>query len=81
MKALSRAAEVARKCQVAGGPTGSGRVKVSWAPSGIATSAAVMGPPFEGTPVGACIAMAFRQARIPPFEGNAVAVSKSFALP
>jgi hypothetical protein len=55
-------------------------VKVTFAPSGNVTSAQVEGPPFAGTPVGGCIASAFRGAKVPPFSGAPVTVSKSFSI-
>jgi hypothetical protein len=39
-----------------------------------------MGPPFSGTAVGGCVASAFKRAKVPAFSGNAVTVSKSFAI-
>jgi predicted Zn finger-like uncharacterized protein len=75
--ALSRASGAARGCKKPDGPTGSGKVRVTFAPSGNVTSATVEGPPFAGTPVGGCIASAFRGARVPPFEGAPVSVSKT----
>jgi hypothetical protein len=39
-----------------------------------------MGAPFAGTAVGGCVAGAFRRAKVPAFSGNAVTVSKSFAV-
>lgn len=77
MSALSKAAGAARGCKKDDGPTGSGKVKVTFAPSGNVTSATVEGPPFAGTPVGGCIASAFRSARVPSFEGAPVSVSKT----
>ncbi|MFO0592894.1 MAG: zinc-ribbon domain-containing protein [Polyangiaceae bacterium] len=75
--ALSAAANAAKGCKQAGGPTGSASVRVVFAPSGNVTSANVQGPPFAGTPVGGCIASAFRGAHVPPFDGSPVAVSKT----
>ena len=75
--ALSAAAGRARGCKTADGPTGSASVRVVFAPSGNVTSANVQGPPFAGTPVGGCIAAAFRGASVPPFDGSPVAVSKT----
>jgi hypothetical protein len=75
--ALSAAANSAKGCKQAGGPTGSASVRVVFAPSGNVTSANVQGPPFAGTPVGGCIASAFRGAHVPPFDGSPVAVSKT----
>ncbi len=75
--ALSAAAGRAKGCKTADGPTGSASVRVVFAPSGNVTSANVQGPPFAGTPVGGCIASAFRGASVPPFDGSPVAVSKT----
>lgn len=80
MSALSAAAGAAKGCKKPDGPTGSGKVKVTFAPSGNVTSAQVEGPPFAGTPVGGCVASAFRGARVPPFSGAPVSVSKSFSI-
>jgi predicted Zn finger-like uncharacterized protein len=78
--ALGGAAGAAKGCKKPDGPTGSGRVKVTFAPSGNVTSAVVDGPPFSGTSVGGCIAAAFRGAHVPPFDGAPVVVSKSFTI-
>lgn len=75
--ALAAAASAAKGCKQPGGPTGSASVRVVFAPSGNVTSANVQGPPFAGTPVGGCIASAFRGAHVPPFDGSPVAVSKT----
>ncbi len=77
--ALNGAAGRAAGCKQAGGPTGRGRVSVTFAPSGRATTA-VVGPPFAGTSVGSCAAAAFRSASVPPFSGGPVTVSKSFYI-
>lgn len=78
--ALGAAAGAAKSCKKPDGPTGTGRVRVTFAPSGRVTSAVVEGPPFSGTSVGGCVASAFRGAHIPPFDGAPVAVSKSFSI-
>ncbi|HYP90943.1 MAG TPA: zinc-ribbon domain-containing protein [Polyangiaceae bacterium] len=80
ISALGSASSSAGSCKKAGGPTGVGKVQVTFAPSGKVTSATVMGPPFAGTAVGGCVASAFRRAKVPAFSGNAVTVSKSFAV-
>jgi hypothetical protein len=67
-------------CKRPGGPTGSGHLKVTYAPSGAVSSATVDSGPFPGTPVGACIALRFRSARVPAFCGGPVTVGKSFTL-
>jgi predicted Zn finger-like uncharacterized protein len=78
--ALGGAAGGVGRCKKPGGPTGSGKVQVTFAPSGRVTSATVAGAPFAGTPVGGCVASVFRGARVPPFSGSAVTVSKSFSI-
>jgi predicted Zn finger-like uncharacterized protein len=80
ISALGGAAGSAGACKKPGGPTGTGKVQVTFAPSGRVTSATVMGPPFAGTAVGGCVAGAFRRAKVPAFSGNPVTVSKSFAI-
>jgi predicted Zn finger-like uncharacterized protein len=78
--ALGAAAGAAQSCKKADGPTGSGRVSVTFAPSGNATTANVEGPPFAGTSVGGCVAAKFRAAKVPPFSGGAFRVGKSFTI-
>jgi hypothetical protein len=80
ISALGAAAGSAGGCKKPGGPTGVGKVQVTFAPSGRVTSATVMGAPFAGTAVGGCVAGAFRRAKVPAFSGNPVTVSKSFAI-
>jgi predicted Zn finger-like uncharacterized protein len=80
ISALTGAAGSAGGCKKPGGPTGTGKVQVTFAPSGRVTSATVMGAPFAGTAVGGCVAGAFRRAKVPAFSGNPVTVSKSFAI-
>lgn len=78
--ALTQAASNAGGCGKPGGPTGSGKVQVTFATSGRVTTANVTGGAFPGTPVGGCVAGVFRKARIPAFSGNPVTVSKSFSV-
>jgi predicted Zn finger-like uncharacterized protein len=79
--ALNGAASQAASCKASDGPTGSGKVQVTFVPSGRVTSANVVGGPFGGTSVGGCIARTFRQARVPAFSGDPQTVSKSFTIP
>ena len=69
-----------KDCKKPGGPTGSGHVVVTFAPSGSVQSAVVDKPPFAGSEVGACIAGKFRSVQVPPFGGAAVTVGKSFVV-
>ncbi|HEY3498064.1 MAG TPA: zinc-ribbon domain-containing protein [Polyangiaceae bacterium] len=78
--ALTQAASNAAGCGKPGGPTGSGKATVTFATSGRVTTANVGTPPFAGTPVGGCVAGVFRKAKVPPFSGNPVTVSKSFSI-
>jgi predicted Zn finger-like uncharacterized protein len=78
--ALSVAASQATVCKRPEGPWGSGRAVVTFASSGRVTTANVTGDPFGGTAVGGCVASVFRRAKIPPFSGDPVTVSKSFTI-
>lgn len=78
--ALTQASGAAAACKRPDGPTGTGRVTVTFAPSGRATNAVVSGGSFAGTSVGGCVASVFRRARVPAFTGDAVTVSKSFTI-
>ena len=62
------------------GPTGRGKVTVTFMPSGRATGANVSGGGFGGTSVGGCVASVFRRAKVPPFSGSPVTVAKSFSI-
>jgi predicted Zn finger-like uncharacterized protein len=77
---LAAAAAAAQGCKKGDGPSGTGRVVVMFAPSGAAQSATVSGPPFEGTPTGACVAARFRGVHVPAFSGSPFSVSKSFSI-
>ncbi len=78
--ALSAGATQASACRKEGDPSGVANVVITFAPSGRVTTATIGGPPFAGTPTGGCIAAALRQARIPPFEGERVTVSKTIVV-
>jgi hypothetical protein len=69
-----------QSCKKPDGPTGSGHVKITFAPNGSVSSAVVDGGPFPGTPVGGCIAGKFRGAHVPAFGGGPVSVGKSFTI-
>jgi predicted Zn finger-like uncharacterized protein len=77
--ALGAAAANASSCKKPDGPTGGGKASVTFAPSGRATNSTVSGA-LAGTDVGGCVARVFRAARVPPFAGDAVTVSKSFSV-
>jgi eukaryotic-like serine/threonine-protein kinase len=79
MAALGSAASAASACKRAGGPSGSGSVKVTFSPDGPAKSVTVSAP-FAGTAVGQCVAGAFRGAHVPPFSGSSITLPKSFQI-
>lgn len=68
-----------QSCKRPGGPTGSGHVKVTFAPDGSA-SAATVDDPFAGTDVGTCVEGKYRSARVPAFAGTPTNVRKSFTI-
>ena len=77
--ALGAAAANAASCKKPDGPTGDGKASVTFAPSGRATNSTVSGA-LAGTDVGGCVARIFRAAKVPPFSGDPVTVSKSFSV-
>jgi predicted Zn finger-like uncharacterized protein len=79
--ALEAASAGAASCKQPLGPTGRGKVQVTFSPSGRATSANVIEGDFGGTPTGGCVAKVFRGAHVPAFTGDPVTVSKSFTIP
>ena len=80
LSALSAAATAAQSCKKSDGPTGSGRIAVTFANNGQATTANVEGPPFAGTPVGGCVAARFRGTHVPPYSGAPITVHKTFNI-
>ena len=78
MAASALAAVNLQSCARPDGPTGSGHVSVTFAPSGVVTSAIVDGGAFPVTAVGSCISIRFRGTRVPAFEGGPVTVGRSF---
>jgi predicted Zn finger-like uncharacterized protein len=69
-----------QSCAKPGGPTGGGHVKITFAPNGSVSSAAIDSGPFPGTPVGGCIVGKFRGPHVPAFSGGAITVGKSFTI-
>ena len=78
--AIASAAGHANGCTILRDPKVWMRVRVTFAPSGRASSAAVTSGPFAGTDVGRCIAGALHVARMRPFEGSPVIVTTSIHL-
>jgi eukaryotic-like serine/threonine-protein kinase len=61
--------------------TGNGRAKVTFASSGKVTYVVLLDSPFSGTSEGSCIISMFRSAKVAPFDGAPVSVTKSFSIP
>jgi len=76
---LERVAARAPSCKMADGPTGAGRARVLFQMSGSASSAAVS-QPFHGSSSEACLLGLFKSAKIPPFGGKPVIVTKTFRI-
>lgn len=79
-QALAVAASQTSICKKPDGPTGVGKVQVTFAPSGRATTANIVSGPFGGTAVGGCVSGVFKRAKVPAFSGDPVTVSKSFTI-
>jgi hypothetical protein len=68
------------KVSVCKGASGTGKVQLTFAPSGKVSNASIVSGSFPGG-ASACILRAFRAARVPPFGGLPVSVAKSFKVP
>jgi predicted Zn finger-like uncharacterized protein len=80
-KALGAAATQAQgECASQEGTHGSGKVTVTFVNSGRATNALVSGD-FAGSALGGCVARVFRGAKVPPFSGDSVRVTKGVQIP
>ncbi|AUX40120.1 hypothetical protein SOCE26_015170 [Sorangium cellulosum] len=77
--ALASAASAAAGC-TGEGLTGTARVAVTFAPSGKVMSSRVEGGDLVGTATAGCIAGAFRNISVPPFEGIPVTVMKQVKI-
>lgn len=77
--ALAIAAVKAKSCYRDGKIAGAGQAKVTFAASGQVTGVLLFGP-FAGTPEGLCIASTFRRAKMTPFFGAPVLVTKPFTI-
>ncbi len=81
-KALRAAAKMAEgQCAKTDGPSGSVTVTVTFGPDGIVRSASVSNASVRGTPVGRCIEALFMRAKVPPYSGQPVTLSRSVNLP
>lgn len=77
---LGAAGARASACKRPGGPTGAGRVTVTFSPNGSASKVAVPAP-FGGTATGACLSAAYAGVHVPAFTGSAVSLPGSFRVP
>lgn len=68
-------------CRRPDGPTGVGKVRVVFEPTGIVSAVELVDGPFQGTATGGCILQRFRSARVPPFAGSAVPANKTILVP
>lgn len=71
--------EVSTKCKEEGGPTGTGKAMITFAPNGRATQV-TLPKKFAMTKVGECVAAHFMRAKVPRFEGKPRIVSKYFTI-
>ncbi len=76
---LNASASRAAGCRKPSGPSGSGRATITFGNDGSARGV-VVSAPFAGTPVGSCVAAAFRGIHVPPFTGSPVTLPWSFRI-
>jgi hypothetical protein len=79
-RAVAGLADSAERCRNPGDPGGVVKLVITFAPSGRVTSSRVEGPPFAGTTAGSCLAMHFRGATVPAFEGAPAVFTKSVPI-
>jgi hypothetical protein len=79
--ALSSSSALASSCRPPGGPTGTGKVRVTYNNDGSVGTVEVMPATFAGTTTGSCVSMLFRRAKIPAFKGEPPTFIKSFTIP
>jgi hypothetical protein len=81
--ALHRGGEKAKNCAevVPDAPAGEGEVKVIFDGQKGRVTDVLVGPPFAGTPVEACLKRAFVGEIVMPFEGDPLEVPYSIKLP
>jgi eukaryotic-like serine/threonine-protein kinase len=80
MAQLGGAMNRAAGCKRPDGPTGGGRVSVTFATTGSVSNVAVPAP-FAGTPVGSCLSSVYKNLRVPAFTGSPVTLPASFRIP
>ena len=74
------AASFAEDCSAVEGPRGSGKADVVFATDGHVASV-TLSAPFQGTPVGECVASKFRRVVLPPFTRGPKTTHKTFEVP
>ena len=77
---LRRVTDGVASCRKSNGPTGDGHVTVTFRTDGTVDHVEVDRPPYQGSPVGACVASKYKLARVPAFGGTPITVGKSFSI-
>jgi hypothetical protein len=77
---LNKLAEEAGSCRKPDDPAGVARVQVTFEPSGAVKESTVEKGSASGKAVGKCLAKLFEDARVPPFKGEPVTITKSVVL-
>jgi hypothetical protein len=77
---LSKIATTLGTCKKAGGPTGSGKVMLTFSNDGKVEAARLDGKPFAKTPVGECVLARFSEAKVPAFGGGTQPTEKTFTI-
>jgi hypothetical protein len=77
---LNKLAEEAGSCRTPDDPAGVARVQVTFEPSGAVKESTVEKGAASGKAVGKCLAKLFKDARVPPFKGEPVTITKSVVL-
>ncbi len=80
VSSMKLAASFATDCNVVAGPRGSGTANVTFEKDGHVSSVA-LSEPFQGTPVGECVADKFRRVTVPTFTNGPKVTKKSFDVP
>lgn len=72
----------ARTCRrrASGGPSGAGRVELTYAPSGQVQSVRFLSTDFEATEIGECVRAAFLNACLPAYSGADTRVQSEFIV-
>ncbi len=68
------------KCKAPNAKRGDGHVTVTFATSGMVSSALVDKGPMAGTPVAKCISSQFQKVKVPAFRGDAVRCGEDVPL-